>query len=114
MIKDIYLRQYAEHELQQKKPIRVTLAADRIIGRFNHGEKIRLAIKNGKYCLINEQQNMVPADIYINVAEKDAWKLSLAQAAFTVTQTEGTVLKAEMKSPLSMVHHGETDWCFLQ
>ena len=113
MMKDLYIRQTVEHLMESEQP-RVTLAAEASTEELSVGDEVRLVQKDGKYCFLSENEHMIPADICANVPQEEAMKLSLVKAAFAIRKIAGNVIKAEMKNPYSLVHHGTAEWCYIQ
>ena len=89
---------------------RVTLAAEGNMKRFKAGDEVRLAQNNGRFCLIDKHEHMIPADICVNVPLEEALTLSIAGAEFAIRKIKGNVFKAEMINPYSLTHKGSTDW----
>ncbi len=112
MMKDLYIRQTVEHLHELNQP-RVTIAAEGNTDSFRVGDEVRLVQKDGSYCFLTENERMIPADICANVPQEEARKLSLVKAAFSIRKIAGNVLKAEMKNPYSLVHHGTQEWCYI-
>ena len=94
--------------------IKISIAAENTNeSSFAQGEEVRLACADGKYILIRENGDQVRADICMNTTPSQALHLALAQACFTVKKTFNNIVKAEMKSPYSLVHHGVNQWLYL-
>lgn len=112
MVKETYDRQTVE-SLRQIRDIKVILTAEGSADAFTVGDEIRLAQNNGRFCLMDENEHMIPAEICANVPLEEALTLSLVNAAFSIKKIAGNVLKAEMKKPGSFVHHGQREWSYL-
>ncbi|MDO4520310.1 MAG: hypothetical protein Q4B44_01585 [Erysipelotrichaceae bacterium] len=112
MMKDLYIRQTVEHLNGLDRP-RVTLAAEGNTDSFRVGDEVRLVSKDGTYCFLTENERMIPADICANVPQEEARKLAFVRAAFAIRRIAGNVIKAEMKNPYSLVHHGTSEWCYI-
>lgn len=111
MENEMYDRQTVE-TLRQKQPLKVKIAAETWKAVFRTGDEIRLAQKNGRFCLQDEKGRTIPAEICVNVPLEEALSLSLADTAFVIKKHSDNVLKAEMKIPGSVVREGQTEQWF--
>ena len=111
MLKDFNNRQTVE-TMSQERP-EVTLAAEGNTDSFKVGDELRLSQNNGKFCLVDENEHIIDAQICANVPLEEALTLSLVKAAFSVVKIAGNAFKAEMKMPVSLVHKGKNEWCYL-
>ena len=112
MVKDEYIRETVVH-LFEENLRKVTLAAEGNTDHFKVGDEVRLAQNNGRFCLLDENEHMIPAEICANVPLEEALTLSLAKTAFSISKVKGNVFKAEMKNQYSLNHNENTEWCWL-
>ena len=99
---------------EKNDELHITIAAEEEQGNiFREGEEIRLVHQDGKYSLIRENGEAVDAEICMNTTPDQALHLALVKASFTVRKIARNAVKAELKSPCSLVHHGRSEWAYI-
>lgn len=112
MVKEMFDIQTVETLRRIREP-KVILTAEGNMRAFTVGDEITLAQKDGRFCLLDENQHMIPAEICANVPLEEALTLSLDNTGFFIKKIVGNVIKAEMKMPGSFVRHGQREWSYL-
>ena len=99
------------YEYSDRKRVTIT-AESPAAGALQAGDELRLIRQFGTCILINEEGDIIPSEICMNVSRKRADHLARAGALFSVRQVNGTVFRAVLKNPYALVHHGRRKWVY--
>ena len=99
------------NDAPEVKDVKVEIAAEDTKNyNLKVGDEVYLGFDHGRLVMTDENNRIMPAELVSNMKPEDADKFVDIRVKFKITAVDQNVLKAEMATPYSYVHHGSDDW----